>query len=176
MAGLIDLACTNNVSGVIVGNEYYLRHRSASSLQYLHDRIQEVKSGILTKCGKTVPVTTAEIDDLIFNGQIRQLIDDHIMRPLWMPRCDGTYLSFLEREIHRRGGSICCQRSIKARELLETIPGQNKWVMIGETGWPSAGLANGVAVPSEFNQRKYLLELLPLVDSTSGNPLYLLPR
>ena len=38
MAGLIDLACAYPVNGVIVGNEYYLRHRSAASLPYLHDR------------------------------------------------------------------------------------------------------------------------------------------
>ncbi len=62
---LVDVTCGNDVAGVIVGNEYYLRQRATEAISYLAQRIQQVKSGI-DGCGKDVPVTTAEIDNLMF--------------------------------------------------------------------------------------------------------------
>ena len=43
-------------------------------------------------------------------------------------------------------------------------PGQQKFVIIGETGWPSKGGQLGQAVPSIPNQRQYLREFLELAE------------
>jgi len=43
--GLVSLACSNPVDGVIVGNEYYLRHRTPEAIAYLVQRVGEVKAG-----------------------------------------------------------------------------------------------------------------------------------
>ena len=178
VAGLIDLACAYPVSGVIVGNEYYLRHRSAASLQYLHERILEVKSGILAQCGKSVAVTTAEIDDLMFEFENDGTTIKRI-RPDYKAIMDDLDFAMVHIYPFWGGRSIegaaayAVKRSLSARETLEAVyPGQNKWVIIGETGWPSAGAPNGAAIASEPNQRKYLLELLPLVEQNAVNLLY----
>jgi exo-beta-1,3-glucanase (GH17 family) len=177
---LINQACTySNIQGVIVGNEYYLRHRSSDAIDYLLQRINEVKTGISSQCGKTVPVTTAEIDDLLFNWEgdppvsisginsaYQSILDavDYVMihtYPFWsgMP-IDGA-------------AEYTIDRYLAARTRIEQeYPGKGKRVIIGETGWPSAGGSNGQAIPSQFNQRKYMLEFLPLAQQKNVDFFY----
>jgi exo-beta-1,3-glucanase (GH17 family) len=177
---VIDLACNTDLSGVIVGNEYYLRHpKNEESIDYLLIRIQQVKNGIWGACGKDVPVTTAEVDHLLFgwdgdppvtitgtHSMYRPILDEinfvmvHIY-PFWhkMP-IDGAARFTINR-----------YKSIQ--KLLEReYPGQNKWAIIGETGWPSGGLPNDAAIPSLANQRRYLVEFLSLASEEEVEYMY----
>ena len=176
--GLITLACQNNVAGVIVGNEYYLRNRSADSINYLKQRIQQVREGI-EACGKQVPITTAEIDSLAFTWASDSATTPTGINPSYRPILDS--LDFFMVHIYPfwsglpidGAANLAIQRylAMQAR-LQQEYPGQNKWLIIGETGWPSSGGANGQAVPSLVNQRRYLTELLPLVEKHDVNLLY----
>jgi hypothetical protein len=56
--------------------------------------------------------------------------------------------------------------------IEQAYPGQGKWVIIGEAGWPSAGAPNGAAVPSLENQRRYLLEFLYLAEQEGVEYMY----
>jgi len=163
MDALIRLAQTTNLAGVIVGNEYYLRHHTDSDLVFLHQMISQAKSAIPAG----VPVATAEIDSLMFlwngatpsiNPAYRPILDDldiilvHIY-PFWngLP-IDGA-------------ADFTVQHYQAIRELIaREYPSQNKRVIIGETGWPSAGAALGQAVPSLDNQNRYIREFLSLAE------------
>lgn len=168
---LIDLAQTNLLAGVIVGNEYYLRHRSDQDLAYLQQRMLSVKNSIPTG----VPVTTAEIDNLMFawdgdaltiQSAYRPILDlsDIIMvhiYPFWngMP-IDGA-------------AEFTVERYEAIQQLLDRqYPGQNKRVIIGETGWPSRGSSNGSALPSMVNQERFLREFISLAETAGVDYLY----
>ncbi len=56
--------------------------------------------------------------------------------------------------------------------IEQTYPGQGKRVVIGETGWPSAGSPNNEAVPSLENQRRFYLEFLALADANNVDYFY----
>jgi exo-beta-1,3-glucanase (GH17 family) len=172
---LVDLACTTDLEGGIVGNEYYLRHRTPADINYLLQRIKQVKNGVRDKCGRDLPVTTAEIDNLMFdwNGDqpsikpdYRSILNeiDFIMvhiYPFWsgMP-IDGA-------------AAFTINHYKVMHALLEReYPGQNKWLVIGETGWPSAGTPNGAAVPSLENQRRFMLEFLALAEQEGVQYMY----
>ncbi|RPH71500.1 hypothetical protein EHM76_06190, partial [bacterium] len=176
---LINLACTTHLEGAIVGNEYYLRHRSADSITYLLERIQEVKTGILNQCGKSVPVTTAEIDDLMFVWEGDPPISIAKIMPAYKPIIDEVDYVMVHTYPFWSGlpvdgaAALTIDRYKAMRALLaQEYAGQNKWIIIGETGWPSAGGPNGLAQPSLFNQQKYMLEFLPLAEQEKVNFLY----
>lgn len=173
---LISLANSIPLKGVIVGSEYYLRHRTANDITYLLQRINQVKNGIVNK---SLPVMTGEVDNLMFvwendasivptgiNPDYRPILDNvdtvlvHIY-PFWngLP-IDGAVAFTVQR--------YQAIQSLLAREY----PGQSKRVIIGEAGWPSGGSPNRLAVPSLYNQRKYMLEFLPLADQNNVEYLY----
>ena len=177
--GLINLACQNDVPGVIVGNEYYLRHRTPEAITYLKDRIQQVKIGVQAKCGKTVAVTTAEIDDLMFSFQGGTKPTTNAIQAGYLPVINEV--DFVMEHIYPfwngmpvdGAAAYVIQRYQSAAALLKQLyPSQNKWLMIGETGWPSGGKPNGHAVPSLYNQQKYMLELLPLAEQQQVQLMY----
>jgi exo-beta-1,3-glucanase (GH17 family) len=193
---LIDLACTTDLEGVIVGNEYYLRHRTTDGINYLLQRIREVKEGI-RDCGRDLHVTTAEIDNLMF---IWENLDDFEpeINPDYRPILDE--IDFIMVHIYPfwngmsiEGAAAFTVNRYKAiQELIEReYPGQNKWVIIGEAGWPSAGAPchgedghsgeagwlsadtpQGPALPSLKNQRCYLLEFLYLAEQEGVEYMY----
>jgi exo-beta-1,3-glucanase (GH17 family) len=186
---LIELANTTELAGVIVGNEYYLRHRSTEAIYYLRDRIRQVKNSI----PEDVPVTTAEIDNLMFDWEG---LDD--FEPVF-----NEYSNIILNEIDFvmvhiypfwNGMSIdgaaafTVNRYQAIQGLVEqTYPGQDKWVIIGEAGWPSAGAPkhreepydgtvlptdSEPAVPSLANQRHYMLEFLYLAEQEGVEYMY----
>jgi exo-beta-1,3-glucanase (GH17 family) len=177
---LIDLACTNDLEGVIVGNEYYLRStRTVTDINYLLQRIQEVDSGIHSTCGKDVPITTAEIDDLMFGweGNPPNIITG--TRPTYRPILDEidfimvhTYPFWSGMRID--GAAAFTVARYKAIQTLidQEYPGQGKWIIIGETGWPSEGAPNRLAAPTPRNQRRYILEFLPLAEQKNVEYMY----
>ena len=46
------------------------------------------------------------------------------------------------------------------RRLIDLYAQTGKPILIGETGWPSAGPANGSAVPGAENQRRFIHDLV----------------
>jgi len=189
---MINLANTTELAGVIVGNEYYLRHRSTEAIYYLRDRIRQIKNGI----PEGVPVTTAEIDNLMFDwdglddfepvsNEYSNIIlgeVDFVMVHIY-PFWNGMSID---------GAAAFTVNRYKAiQDLVEqTYPGQDKWVIIGEAGWPSAGAPmsreepgngtgwpadgapQGPAVPSLNNQRCYMREFLDLAEQEGVEYMY----
>lgn len=176
---LIDLACTTDPEGLIVGNEYYLRHRTQGDINYLIQRISQVRNGVHNQCGKNIPITTAEIDNLMFNwGSSSSALLSGI-NPIYRPVLDQvdfvmihTYPFWSGMPID--GAAAFTINRYKAVQALigQEYPGQNKWVIIGEAGWPSGGAPNGSAVPSPRNQEKYLLEFFPRAEQENVNFMF----
>jgi exo-beta-1,3-glucanase (GH17 family) len=176
---LIDLACTTDLEGAIVGNEYYLRHRSADAISYLLQRIREVRNGILASCGRDVPVTTAEVDDLIFGWEGTPPIVITGTYPAYRPIVEEVdfvmvhIYPFWYRMPIDGAAAFTVDRYKAMRALIEQeYPGQGKWVILGEGGWPSGGESNGPAAPSPRNQQKYMLEFLPLAEQEGVEFMY----
>ncbi len=175
---LIHLACTTDLEGVIVGNEYYLRHRTPDGINYLLQRIREAKNGI-RECGKNWPVTTAEIDNLMFTWASDDAVVPQGINPVYRPVLDE--LDFIMVHIYPfwnklpiDGAAAFTVKRYKAIQALieREYPGQNKWVIIGEAGWPSAGGPQVAAVPSLENQRRYMLEFLHLAEQENVEFMY----
>ena len=140
IAALINLAQTVELESVIVGNEVLLR--GDLSEDELIDYIQWVKSAV------DVPVTTAEIGGVLLEHP--RVIDavDYLMvhhYAYW----DGVPIEHSARYV------------VDQYHQVQEYAG-GKRVVIGETGWPSAGPANGKAIPSPENERRFLHEFLTL--------------
>jgi exo-beta-1,3-glucanase (GH17 family) len=169
--GLLQLAQTTKLEGVIVGNEYYLRNRTPARITYLAGRIDEVKSQLPAG----IVVMTAEVDDLMFiwtngtpaiNPDYRPILDrvDNVMVHIY-PFWTGNSITGAAQYV--------VDHYLKIQTLIDqTYPGQNKRVVIGETGWPSAGAANNLAVPSSANQHRFYLEFLALADAKGVEYFY----
>jgi exo-beta-1,3-glucanase (GH17 family) len=140
IAALIDLAQTVEVESVIVGNEVLLRGDLSEG--ELIDYIQWVKSAV------DVPVTTAEIGGVLLDHPRVMDAVDYLMvhhYAYW----DGVPVEHAARYVVEQ-----------YRQVREQAGG--KRVVIGETGWPSAGPLNGSAIPGPENQRRFLREFLAL--------------
>jgi exo-beta-1,3-glucanase (GH17 family) len=173
---LIDLANTTSLKAVIVGNEYYLRHRTAADIDYLLDRILEVKSGINDE---NLPVTTAEIDNLMFTWESNRATVPLGINPLYRPILDEVDFVLVHiypfwSKLPIDGAAAFTVARYKAMQALieDEYPGQNKRVIIGEAGWPSAGAPNGAAVPSSEYQWRYMVEFLSLAEQEGVEYMY----
>jgi exo-beta-1,3-glucanase (GH17 family) len=171
---LIRLAHTQRPAGLVVGNEFLHRHPSPEDAEYLADWIREVRSSV---AGLGIPVGTAELihDFVHLNDQEDSLRSDRLNI------LDQLDFVFLHDYPFWGGASIdsavegAVARFLRARAaLLEQAPDLR--VMLGETGWPSAGqrergtgsgasAAGGFrpgpgALPSPTNQERYYREFL----------------
>jgi exo-beta-1,3-glucanase (GH17 family) len=171
---LINLAQTTSLEGVIVGNEYYLRHRSEQDLADLRQQMQLVKSSIPV----TVPMTTAEIDSLMFDWDAVNIYSPTI-KPAYRPILDTADFVMVHIYPFWNGMPIdgAAEFTVKRYQAIQQLmnqeyPGQNKRVIIGETGWPSGGGAIGQAVPSHINQERYLREFIALAEAANVDYLY----
>jgi exo-beta-1,3-glucanase (GH17 family) len=128
------------VHAVIVGSEVLLRGDLSES-QLLAD-IQQVHDKLANK----VPITTGEIPDQ------------------WLQHPDlASKVDFITVHIYPFWQGVSIDGAIpaldKAYERLKAaFPG--KQIVIGETGWPSAGSPHGAAVPSPANQARYLRDFI----------------
>lgn len=172
---LINIANTIDIDGVIVGNEYYFRHKSEpEAINYLLNCITQVKEGLKKS---NIPILTAEILSFANNSNYLPIINKidelliHIY-PFW-----DAYWN------HIRGiqSNISIDNSAKfttetilefQKKLKREFPDQNKSVIIGEAGWPSQGQQEGEAIPSFKFQRKYLQEFLYLADQKNIDFMY----
>jgi len=124
------------LKGFVVGNEVRLRNDIPSDEQ--SSLIKEVNDAT------DIPVTTAEPWNVwLANPSLADSVD-YIMihvHPYW----EGVSVDNAPDYVIQRWN-----------EVRQAFPG--KKVVIGETGWPTRGAANGQAVPSEENQRKFIVE------------------
>lgn len=136
-----DLA-TNRaaVHAVIVGSEVLLRGDLSES-QLLAD-IQQVRDKLANK----IPITTGEIPDQ------------------WLQHPDlASKIDFITVHIYPFWQGVSINDAIQSLDLAyERVKAAfpDKQIVIGETGWPSAGPANGAAVPSPANQTRYLTDFI----------------
>lgn len=173
---LIELANTENLTGAIVGNEYYLRHRTDKDVDYLLGRIQQFRNGI---SDPTLPVMTGEIDNLMFDWVSASSVIPTGINPKYRPILDEVDVVLVHIYPFWSGlpidgaASFVVNRYQAMQALMEKeYPDKNKRVIIGETGWPSGGNPNQAAVPSPENQKRYMLEFLSLAESAGVDYLY----
>ncbi|MGH2493216.1 MAG: glycosyl hydrolase family 17 protein [Ktedonobacteraceae bacterium] len=136
MAAGERLASNSAVHAIIVGNEV-LQNGYLSEAQ-LRSAIAQVRA----KLGRAVPVTTADTyGEWLKHPDLAHDVDFitvHIY-PFWQGVAIGAAIQFLDQAY---------------TQLQKTFP--DKRIVIGETGWPSAGPAYKAAVPSAANQAQYL--------------------
>lgn len=133
------------IKGLVVGNEVLLN--GYVSKARLIDYLGQVRLAV------SLPVTTAEpwhIWNDAANADLAAAVDFIMIHvhpywesPYWSPNLTVTNAA---RHVADR------YNQIKAK-----YPG--KKVVIGETGWPTAGGVCGAAVPNEANQKRFLREL-----------------
>ncbi len=130
------------ISSVVVGNEVLLRGEMTAA--DLAANIRSVKSQV------TVPVTYADVWEFwLRHREVYEAVDFvtiHIL-PYWE-----------DFPIRARHAASHVESIRKRMEVA--FPG--KEILIGETGWPSAGRMREGALPSRANQAKVVSEILAL--------------
>jgi exo-beta-1,3-glucanase (GH17 family) len=134
---VIALSKRFTLESVIIGNEVLLRHDLPA--QRLAEHIRYVRSQV------GVPVTTAEPAGVAMQPEHRVVIDavDYLtahIHPYW----DGVDID----------GAAWYVADVYHKVRSAT----GKKVVIGETGWPSGGPANGHAMPNVVNAGRFLAE------------------
>jgi len=138
----IALAKAHKVTSIVVGSEVFLRG----------DATEDALVAYINKVRAAVPaditITYADTVDMWYNGGSGrpklEAVCDYVMAynyPFW----DGVSI---ENAMTHFEDKYKLTRTLTTKEIV-----------IGETGWPSAGSQNGGAVPSEYNQRRYLTDL-----------------
>jgi exo-beta-1,3-glucanase (GH17 family) len=160
---LIKIANTENIDGVIIGNEYLYRHTiEPDATNYLLSCILKVKKEIRNK---NIPITTAEcaIEKIEHNKIILDEIDGLLIHlyPFWAGQSIDSSATHV----------IDYYKRIK-NSLDEQYPDKKRFLIVGETGWPSNGEINKQAVPSFENQRRYLREFLKLAGGEKIEYMY----
>ena len=184
---LVRLAQTTHVEAIIIGNEYYLRHTSQEGIDYLLQRIRQVKGQL-----PSTPIATAEIDSHVFTWGGSASMTPQI-NPIYRPILDELdillvhiYPFWAGRPVHG-AAEYTIERYKVIQELLQVeYPDENKRVIIGEAGWPSYGLpdfgnyggdyggssAENSTVYHPEEQRQYMIELLTLAQQEGVDLFY----
>lgn len=174
---LLELARTVHPAGLIVGNEFYLRHRAEgrAAAHYLLERIRGIKAALPAQ---RPLVMTAEVDGIMFQWACRNsaLVVEGIA-PEYRPILDATdavlvhIYPFWEGHPISGAAALAAARYIAIRDFVSRqYPG--KRVIIGETGWPSTGAPVGGAVPGPDAQRRYMAEFLQLAETHAIDYFY----
>jgi len=141
------------VRGIIVGNEVLLRHeQTPAALAAMIRRVREATG---------LPVSYADVWGrwLAHPELAREVsfVTVHIL-PYWDDAPPGI-------------DAVMPRVATLYDELRRAFP--DRPVLVGETGWPSAGRPRGAAVPSHVNQARYLREFVALA-ATRGVPYNLI--
>jgi exo-beta-1,3-glucanase (GH17 family) len=130
------------ISAVVVGNEVLLRGEMTAT--DLAANIRSVKSQV------KVPVTYADVWEFwLRNREIYDAVDFitiHIL-PYW-------------EDFPIRAKNAAAHVDLIRKRVAIAFP--NKEILIGETGWPSAGRMRDSALPSRTNQARVVSEILDL--------------
>lgn len=177
LAALIEIARGGRAAGYIVGNEFYLRHQSKGKLavDYLLAQIRRFQAALPAH---HAPVMTAEVDSVMFHwGCERDGMQVLAIAPEYQPILDATdavmvhLYPFWSMQPITGAAALAAARYLAIRDFIQKrYPG--KRVILGETGWPSDGAPQGVAVPSRDAQRRYLAEFLQLADANAIDYFY----
>ena len=130
------LASHPAVHALIVGNEVLLRGDLPE--EQLRAAIEQVRA----RLGRAVPLTTAEPpDQWLHHPDLAKVVDFITVNiyPFWQGKAIDAAIDSLDQEYQK---------------IEKAFPG--KHIVIGETGWPSAGPPNGAALPGDENQARYL--------------------
>ena len=133
-------AYPGTVRAIVVGNEVLLRReRTATEMRDLFDSV---------RAKSPVPVTYADVWEFwLKNAELAAHVDFitvHIL-PFWEDDPVGI--------VH------ALAHVAKTRAKISTVFA-GKPILIGETGWPSAGLQRGKSLPSIVNQARYIREFV----------------
>jgi hypothetical protein len=124
----------------MVGNEVLYRHELG--VQDVRGYIQEIRS----KLGRSVAITVADTyGQWLAHRDLAEDVDfitAHIY-PFW----DGISINGVTQALEQA-----------YNKLIMAFP--KKQIIIGETGWPSAGPSQGGAVPGGANQARYLTDFI----------------
>jgi exo-beta-1,3-glucanase (GH17 family) len=170
-------------AGLVVGNEFILRQVLApggpypidgEDVAYLRGLMRQVRESV-----PGVPVGTAETDSVIFDFSSADPTVVTRIKPAYEPVIADTDLllvhiyPFWSARAIDGAADYTIRRFLAIRSYIEQrYPGQGKRIILGEAGWPSGGVPNGVAEPSLESQRRYLAEMLALTKQHSVDLLY----
>ncbi|QWF71455.1 exo-beta-1,3-glucanase [Methylomonas paludis] len=136
------------IKRVIVGNEVLLRHDM--SVEALIDYIRQVKQAVKQ------PVSYADVWSIylkypqLFNEV--DFITIHIL-PYW----EDEPIGIDQATAH-------VEKIVRLIEAKAHSMGQDKPILIGESGWPSAGRQRGKAIPSVVNETKFIRGLIEVAN------------
>ena len=140
----------SHVKGVIVGNEVLLRNDIPE--EELIEFIAEVKNAT------NLHVATAETwRDWLDHPQLVEAVDIMFVH----------IYAYWDHVAVEDGAAYVLE---KWNELKTRYP--NKTMVIGETGWPSAGEIRGAAIPSKENQKQYLSDFLTMAENNNIDYFY----
>jgi glucan 1,3-beta-glucosidase len=146
-----------NVVGIVVGNECLPGEPEACSrpvsVEQLIEDLVYVKRGLAPDARQRVRVTSAMsmVAAVREHATLGRRVAEH---------CDVIMVN-----IHPFFAPAPVEEAVRAnldasyRRLIELYSPTGKPLLIGEIGWPSAGPANGHAVPGVENQRRFVHEL-----------------
>jgi exo-beta-1,3-glucanase (GH17 family) len=136
------------IAGVIVGNEVLLRGEMTAS-----DLAATVR---LVKAQVAVPVTYADVWEFwLRNREVYDAVDFvtiHIL-PYW-------------EDFPVRAKYAAAHVDAIRKRMADAFPA--KEILIGETGWPSAGRMRDAALPSRTNQARVVSDILDLAKRESA--------
>jgi uncharacterized repeat protein (TIGR01451 family) len=143
-AGLVDIA--------IVGSEAILR--GDVTVAQLISYMKQVRQAI----PPNIPVTTADVyGTFLANPDLISASD--VVFGNFYPYWEGTSIN-----------NAVCSLQQEYQQLVTAAGSKSVW--ISETGWPSAGDAEGAAVPSAANENLYALQFFTWASSNSIPALY----
>ncbi|MFC1755303.1 glycosyl hydrolase family 17 protein [Thermoproteota archaeon] len=143
---LIEVACSTRAAGIVVGNE--VLYHGSLPLAQLIELIRSVKSH---ECVKRlgIPVGYADVYTTLLNypgiDDLLALLDFLLVHI--HPYHDGLPVEEAAEYVHRKWKLV--------KDQYEN-PYPDMDIIIGETGWPTAGETKGDAVPGERNQQYFL--------------------
>lgn len=152
MAAAKRLASNSAVRAIIAGNE--VLQRGDLSEAQLRFEVEQVRAWP----GRTAPVTVADTyTEWVKHPDLARAVDFitvHIY-PFWQGVTIDSAIQSLDQAY---------------TQVQKTFPG--KRIVIGETGWPSAGPAYKAAVPSAANQAQYLRAFVDWAQARSVQYFY----
>jgi exo-beta-1,3-glucanase (GH17 family) len=142
---LLDVARRSKPVALIVGNEVLLSGNP--SIGELTNLIKQVKAAT------TLPVGSADTwGEWLAHPEVADVVD--ILLVHIHPYHDGVSVTNAAQHVYERWQEVKNQYT-------------NKTVVIGETGWPTAGATNDDAVPSEENLCRFLQDFVTLASASN---------
>ncbi len=140
----VQMARDGLVDSLIVGNEVLSSGTLAKPalVAYLR-KVRQLAP-------KDVPVTTAELWDVWHKNPDLVGAVDFVMAHFY-PFWEKQHIDDANRTLWRNYDAL-------QSTLRRAHPSHDLRIVIGETGWPSGGVAHGPAVPSAHNQRRFVEE------------------